>query len=459
MNGAMRSRTSGPERLSTASIWAALVLLFCLLALTRFIHPSTRADAAPAAMPFVSAAGPGGDYYQFWLVGRAVSSLGLRDIYSMENRKALTSFGQELARSEPARSKRLAQSAQLRRRLIQTFSTPFLYAVIGSLATGDYERDFDVYLNLCLGALLLSILALGRLLGLSLLECLLFSALVLVGSAPLSTDLWWGNVNQLQLAGLTLYLASRRWPDLPVMDLFGGFVLGLLVAFKPTLAAVPLLLGVAWLVERRMGALLRHAAGAAVGLGFAFAVGCQFLGSWTAWQDWLAVLPTIDRFTPVVGNYSLARMLTEAWGGGFAGVQVVSALLLLGAVSATGWLLSRARLGLPVDAAHRTPWSERDLGVAVLAAGVSVVSGNLVWEHYYLLLVPLTLYVFRQPIGGVALALGTLTLLAVLGRPIAVFLDSQSLLYTGVCIAGAWGLLLLGLARFVREIRAAAPIA
>jgi hypothetical protein len=445
-SGVPRSRKTGP-----APIWAALVLISCLSMLGRFVHPSTRDDVPAAVIPFVSAAGPGGDYYQFWLVGRAVSNLGIRNVYTTENRKALTNFGQELARSDPSRSKRLAVSAQLRRRMIQTFSTPFLYAVIGSVSTGDYERDFDAYLDLCLVALLLSIFVVGHLLGFSAVECMLFAAVLLVCSAPLSSDLWWGNVNQIQLGGLALYLLSRRWPDLPGADVSGGFLLGLLVAFKPTLAAIPLVLGLAWVLERRGGTLWRHAAGAAVGLGFAFVVGCRFLGSWAAWQNWLAVLPTIDHFTPWQGNYSLARMLTEAWGRGFAGVQPTSALVLLGSVGATALLLWRSRLGVPLDAAHRRRWFERDLGAAILGSGISVVSLNLVWEHYYLLLIPLTLYVSRA--SGLGLALPTLALLAVLGRPIAFLVDPESLAYTGVCIAGSWALLLLGLAAFQQRSR------
>jgi hypothetical protein len=434
-------------------IWAALVIAGCLFTLGRFVHPSTRGDGAAGLVPFVSAAGPGGDYYQFWLVGRGVSSLGLRNVYATESRKELTSFGQNLARSEGAGAKRLAQSAQLRRRMIQTFSTPFLYAVIGSLGTGDYERDFDAYLDLCLAALLLSILAVGFLLGYSLLECTLFATLVLVCSAPLGSELWWGNVNSLQLAGVALYLLSRRWPDLRAADAGGGFVLGLLVAFKPTLAALPFLLGIAWCLDRRWSALRWHGAGAVFGLLFAFAVGGRFLGSWAAWQDWLAVLPTIDRFTPVLGNYSLARMLSESWGGGVAVVQLVSALVLLATVAVAARLLFATRLRAPEDALLRSRRSERDLGVAILGSGVSVVSLNLVWEHYYLLLIPLTLYAFRA--RGAGLALATLALLPVLGRPAGWLVDPQTLAYTGLCIAGAWGLLALAARDFLVRERSA----
>lgn len=446
----MSSGSSG-SRSAPAMIWAALVIAGCLFTLGRFVHPSTRGGGTAALVPFVSAAGPGGDYYQFWLVGRAASTLGLRNVYATESRKELTSFGQSLARSE-AGAKRLAQSAQLRRRMIQTFSTPFLYAVIGSLGTNDYERDFDAYLDLCLAALLLSILAVGFLLGYSLLECTLFATLVLVCSAPLGSELWWGNVNSLQLGGVALYLLSRRWPDVRAADAGGGFVLGLLVAFKPTLAALPLLLGIAWCLDRRWSALRWHGGGAAFGLLFAFAVGGRFLGSWAAWQDWLAVLPTIDRFTPALGNYSLARMLSEAWGG-VAGVQLVSALVLFATVAVAARLLWATRLRAPEDALPRSRRSERDLGVAILGSGVSVVSLNLVWEHYYLLLIPLTLYAFRT--RGAGLALATLALLPVLGRPVGWLVDPQTLAYTGLCIAGGWVLLALGARQFAARERSA----
>lgn len=138
---------------------AVLTLWGCLLMMGLVIHPVTpRSQVYQLSVPFFTARGAGIDYYQFWIVGRAQERLHQDNIYSMQDRQRMADLGREMLRSSPP-SERFARSVQLRERTIETFSTPFLYAVINAFAAGQYDRDYDHFMNFCLAALVSSIVA------------------------------------------------------------------------------------------------------------------------------------------------------------------------------------------------------------------------------------------------------------------------------------------------------------
>jgi hypothetical protein len=434
-----------------------------MMALT--VHPlAARGPDSGESVPFLAARGPGVDYYQFWIVGRARSGSQPLDIYSARDRLRMADLGRALARSAQPPSERLTDCARARGPMLHTFSTPWLYAAVNALAPADYDRAYDRFTDVCLGALVFAVPAMGLLLGYSAAEALLFASAVLFWSEPVTSDLRVGNVNELQLAGVALFLlACRGRGDRPWTDLAAGIVLGLLVAFKPTLATVPFLLAVSWAIDRRWGTLLRRGAGAVAGAGLAFCAGCWFLGSPAAWWDWgkaLSGLDTVSDVSVQAGNYSLARVISEAVGGP-AGRGADSAPVLVAAAAVlTGVALARTRPAAGTAGRGRAARFERDFLVTALSCALSVVSLPLVWLHYYVLLVPLLLYVLRpggwlRPGGGgpsrvlvpaAGLALAWLALAAVFGRPLTVLLDPTVAVGRGLYIGGAWGLSLLGIA-------------
>lgn len=448
---------------------AVLVLWGCLLTLERLIHPV--APGSPADMnsgPFFRFRSAGVDYYQFWIVGRARDQWNPENIYSMQDRQRMADLGREILNSSPRPSERLAVSVQFRKTTIETFGTPFLYAAINAFATGEYDRDYNRFMTFCLAALLVSIAALGWSLRYSWLESLLFAAAVLLWCDPVASDLRVGNVNQLQLAGVAAYLLLRCWLERGpfhknhrMADVFSGLVLGLLVAFKPTLWVIPTLLTLAWIIDRRWHTLLTQGVAAVAAAGMAFAVGCRFLHSGSAWFDWIKALPDLDKVSDIsvrIGNFSLAQVLRESIGGPAGeGVNVAPVLLIVVlAMAAIALRLTRwTRAGAPGAAEDGQFLFERDFLITALGCALSVVALKLVWLHYYILLIPLLLYVLRP---GVAITgsrflpiaeriLGWLALGAIFGRPLAVLFGlgppSHCMsLYMG----GAWGLMLLGLA-------------
>ena len=418
---------------------------------------SVRSRFFGASVPFLSATGVGFDYYQFWIVGRAESALRPDNIYSMPNRQRLADYGHALLQADPNPSERFANSVQFRT-TIETFSTPFLYAAVNAFASGDYERDYDRFMGVGLAAVALALAAMGGILGFGALEILLFAAAVWLWCEPLAADLRVGNVNELQLAGLALYLVLRRRPAGLLADLLSGLVLGFLVAFKPTLGVVSLVLALAWIVDRRGRTALGQVAGAAAGAGAAIIVGCRFLHTASAWIQWKDGLADLDRLSNVsvqIGNFSLPRLILETSGGRAREAGPFLLALTLGIVGVV-LFLSRGR----ARAAAASPggWFERDFWTVAMGAALSVATLKLAWLHYYLLLIPLLLWVLRPvPAGGdpfrsrlraaPALVLGTLALAAVFGRPLIFLFEPDPAYAPAIYLAGAWGLILLGCAR------------
>jgi hypothetical protein len=442
---------------------SALTLWGCFLLLGVFIHPTaTRSELYLKSLPFVTDGGPGIDYYQFWIVGRAVEQRSVENIYAPQDRQHMADLGREVLRAGPRPSDRLKKSVEVRAARIETFSTPFLYAVVNAVTTGRYDADYDRFLDLGLAATVVSVVLLARVLKYSTAEGLLFAAVMLLWCEPLSSDLRVGNVNQLQLLGVALYLFVRSGPGIArvphgrrVYDVLGGLTLGLLVAFKPTLVVVPLALAIARVIDRRWDTLWAEGIAAVVAAGLAVGAGCLYLRSASAWWQWKDALADLEKVSDVSvanGNYTLARAILESNSPGF---DVAPVLLMLGLAFVAAVLIATRRQYFEVlgKADEQQVRFERDYLVTAIGCGLSVLTLKLAWLHYYLLLVPLLLYVLRpggwRPAGARAaagLALALLALAATFGRPLAVLFEPAPATMANLHIAGAWGLLLLGLA-------------
>ena len=147
----MESTVSTPDSSRFAGSWmfrnlavrrvlpfAILIFAWCLGLLSQATQaPNLRNPAYLKSIPFVGNRGAGVDYYQFWIVGRAQESLHPHDIYSLDDRQKMAELGREKAERDP--SDRLAYCVGRRERMIETFSTPFLYAVVNGFGTGQFD--------------------------------------------------------------------------------------------------------------------------------------------------------------------------------------------------------------------------------------------------------------------------------------------------------------------------------
>ena len=377
---------------------------------------------------------PGVDYYQFWIVGRARAVLDLRDPYSDAARARMAELGRQLAREAVHGTRRL-QFCAYWRDTVETFGTPLLYAGVSAASTGDYDTDLRRFQTVSIAAFVCALAALCVLLGGGADVGLAVAALMCALSDPLASDVRTANVGELQLGGLALVLAlSRRAEAIRVFA--AGAALAALVALKPTLALVPLLLAVALLAERKLRLLAALVAGALAGALAAVAVGAHFLAA-RAWLDWLTALGGLERVSDISvarGNYSLAQWVSEM-GGPRLGPFLTGGLAAASAVSL--WL------GRFASSFERT-----FLAVA-LGAAIAVLGPQLAWLHYDVLLVPLLLFLLRPAAGAWRRAGALACAVALLGWPLRALaglaLDAPVYVFAG------WSAVLLVLVRTPRS--------
>ncbi len=321
----------------------------------------------------------GMDFYQFWAVGQALRTTPVQNIYSAEGRAFV---GAELARraqTDPL-GKRHRAVARFRP-VLETYSTPFLYAALSLFSSSHYEIAYQCYQVFCLLCALLAVLVFCRLLGYSWTAALLAAAALIGFFEPLLSDVRMGNVNQIQLALVALFcwLASRG--DAARRDFLAGLTLGALVLFKPNMLFVGVLWTWWWLVTKQFKRLAIGGAGVAAALALALASSAALFGSLRCWSDWaVALLSMPDNIIPVdPGNFALAMLAHDAWG-----------------VNLGAWLM--ALFGAPaliVLWLRREDAREDDALMAVYVVGLGgliyLLSARLVWLHYYTAAIPLLL--------------------------------------------------------------------
>ena len=374
------------------------------------------------------------DYYQFWVVGRAVHAKETPDVYSPSERKRLgESYWQRAVAEESARlrdappspadpskraspppSKRL-QSANQRREL-ETFSTPWFYTLFGLLGGNDYDASQDLFQRVSLLAYVAAIALLARMLGYSSTGTCLWIAALLQVFNPFVDDTIAGNVNRIQLLALALYLvvahggwmasapgaqlsgearASTGARPTMVRDLAGGFLLGGTLAFKPNLAAIAGVLGLGWLVTGGTRRVVATALGLLLGAATAVFVSAAFFDSLEPWRGWMRELPRLlapgspSAGDASEGNYSLARLLRDR--AGFAPGAALPAGLLVLVASA----LVAARVRRPVRSAGPLDLVARDVLLLGLGACVTLLGSELAWQHYFVATIPLAMFLLR----------------------------------------------------------------
>jgi hypothetical protein len=182
--------------------------------------------------------------------------------------------------------------------------------------------------------------------------------------------------------------------------LAGGFVLGLSVMFKPNLVFVVLMLVIAWIINRRFEKLVLELMGISIAIIVAVTTSSLFFGSSLCWFQWYEALIIIPNEILLVsmGNYSLSRLIFD-----FTDINVskyfIFALLLL-----TSYFVYRGRRKVVnIDLMKENNVYEQDLkagfleDVATVSTGalIFLLSSSLVWLHYFILVIPAIIYIFR----------------------------------------------------------------
>jgi hypothetical protein len=210
--------------------------------------------------------------------------------------------------------------------------------------------------------------------------------------APFQSETQVLNVNSIQLGSLALILFLHRLGESTPYQIGAGVLLGCLVMFKPNVVLVVVLLFAAMLIEGKNKALLNQSIGLMIGGGFAFGSSSLFFGTTVCWSNWMQTIALIppEIITAQLGNYSLLLFVA---GAGAAGASPVLALGLCLPVLGALWLRRN-------DAMETTDDEQWDRTTSLVGIGcvIFLLSANLVWEHYYVLAIPLLLWCLRPGI-------------------------------------------------------------
>lgn len=315
------------------------------------------------------------DFYQFWAGAQAQ---GRPDIVNLYDPATGARLGQEFierAKRDPHADDLLAVARYWR--VLESYSSPFLYATFKVFPADDYLEAFDVYRTICLAALVIAVAILGSLFRYSLAVTAILIGISSRFFDPTLSDIRVGNVNQLQLLGLAaacwLLVREHRWGRVSACAL-----IAIAVLFKPdTAIAIPLLL-ISAAVHRRWNHLLDEVAGFAAGSFLAITVGSLSARSAGAWQQWIH---RIEVFPAAIvarsGNISLERMIAfrmPLFRPSIAALIVI--VLMVGA----------ELFGSRGDDEHRSENNDLLLLTGGVAGGL--LAAPLVWLHYLTLTIP-----------------------------------------------------------------------
>ena len=336
---------------------------------------------------------PAIDFFTFWSVPHARAQQPIADIYSTEGQNEMGQAMAVEARAHPPWIlQRQATGAvlQLYGGRIDVTGSPLLYTVIGWISSGDYETDQRRFVLLCTTSLAISVLVFCYLLKFSITATILLMMFLSWDYQPVLADMRVGNVNQILLLAVALFilLVSRSRP------LTAGVVVGAAAMFKPTVGMIVVLAVILGVADREYRLLFRMLLGGAVGAITAFAVSLSTFGP-RDWTHFLTSLPkTLDgRSYPLDhGNFSLSALLFGVTSGASA---IIPALGIAGFT----WLVfaTRSRVDSALGDAPNIAGSRLDNAFAMGGGGCAILLlvSPLVWLHYYLLLIPLSLYVIR----------------------------------------------------------------
>lgn len=275
---------------------------------------------------------------------------------------------------------------------LETYSTPFFYALFGLLSTGEYERDFFLFQAVSIAFALGAAALLCRLLGFGWRGTGLAIALLSTPFDPFQAELTVGNVNRLQLALFVGFVWVASGARGPRGWIGAGFVLGVWVALKPNTLFAAGLIGLGLLAERHWRAFLWQGVGGIVGGIASVAFGAAFFGSLACWWEWAEALRhLLGAFDAPVqaGNFSLIRLLFETTGRDTA--------LPLTVLVATGVGVG-AFLGVrrhPIAPGDRGARVRRLTWLLALGCTAPLLFAQVGWLHYYLLSLPLFWFLMR----------------------------------------------------------------
>ncbi len=343
---------------------------------------------------------PGIDYFILWSVPHVLKTTFVQNIYARDGQQDMASvlIGESSApQVSQTQRNATAINMQLYDNRISVTGSPLVYALVGLTSSGAYDKDlrrFMVASWLCfVGATLI----LCRLLRYSAVATILAVGLFTSSFEPLLADMRVAaNLNQIQLLSLACFLLflTRSW------DLLAGLALGIGVMLKPNLVIVAFLSVVAGLADRDYRRLTRMLLGMGLAALLSVAISVSYFGRPAMWLDFIRSLPQhATSSSPMEnGNLGLAVLLFRTMHREMAIYIFVILTVIVSAVFFQTRSGHAGDVALSCDPDESARSIHRMFVVVGLGCAVMLMCSRLAWLHYYILLIPLGLYLIR-PLG------------------------------------------------------------
>jgi hypothetical protein len=345
---------------------------------------------------------PGIDYFILWSVPHVLKTQAVANIYARDSERDIAAvlIGESsLPQVSQTQRNATAINMQLYDNRVSVTGSPLIYAIVGLTSSGAYDKDlrrFMVASWLCfVGATLI----LCRLLRFSAVATLLAVGLFASSFEPLLADMRVAaNLNQIQLLSLACFLLfiTRSW------DVLAGLALGIGVMLKPNLVIVAFLSVLAGLADRDYRKLTRTLLGMCLAALLSVAISVSYFGQPAMWLDFIRSLPQhVTSSSPMErGNLGLAVLLFRTMHREMAiYIFVIQTVIVSAVFFKTG--SGRAGNVAPSRGPDESARSIHRMFVVVgLGCAVMLMSSRLAWLHYYILLIPLELYLIRPLARG-----------------------------------------------------------
>ena len=341
------------------------------------------------------------DYLLFWSVPHVLKTMDIANIYARDGEREIASvlIGESsLPQVSQAQRKATEIDMRLDESRVAITMSPLIFALVGMTAGGAYDKDlrrFTIASWLCfLGATVIFC----RLLQFSLVATLLAVALFTSSFKPLLADLQAANINQFQLLSVACFLlfTTRSF------DALAGLALGFGVMLKPNLVVVAILSVFVSLVDRNYRTLTRLLLGMCIAAPLSVAISVSYFGRPSMWLDFVKSLPQhLTSSSPMEsGNLGLAVLLFRTM---HREVAIYIFVILMAIVSIV-FFKTRSDHGSSAAPSRGADESARSIhrmfAVVGLGCAVMLMSSRLAWVHYYVLLIPLELYLIRPLARG-----------------------------------------------------------
>ena len=328
------------------------------------------------------------DFYQYWVVPKILKEYPNKHIYNLEERQQLANIYYEDFNNKQS-SLQLALASYYRRDDLRLSSTPFLYAVMSLFSGVDY--DFDLRFCRFVSGLLavVAILILGYFARFSLLLSSLIAFLYLFFFAPYRSDLYVGNINQLQLFLLVLLLAALKGKQ-SLSWFFGGLVAAGICFLKPNLVLILPMLSIFWFFQRCFRKLLMFIFGVCFGSAIYFVIGNNFIGADSAWFEWLQIAERLHQskgYSLLDGNFSLRALSRLVW------PSVNSVIISLTVLGLSLLVVLRTSIILK---SQQFIEDTIEWHLILLSLLTTFLASELVWLHYYTVLLPFLILNLRR---------------------------------------------------------------